>query len=213
MMVDKKNEVKDRLLIAMLPHVVFDGWSPKSLAAGMSELEDEDAQTKLLFPRGVKDLAIHFGDFIDRGMLTELGKIDVEKLSIRERIETSVLLRLSLLSPHKEAIRRLLSFLALPGNHSTGFKITLKTVDLIWYAAGDTATDFNYYTKRGLLASVYSLTILYWLSDTSQGCNKTELFLSQRLNDVMQIPKLRNRVQKNIQVLKNPFRFLRSSAF
>ena len=124
-----------------------------------------------------------------------------------------MLLRLRLLSPHKEEIRRLLSFLALPGNHPTGFKITMKTIDRIWYAAGDTATDFNYYTKRGLLAGVYGLTILYWLSDTSQDFSQTELFLTQRLNDVMQIPKLKNRIGKNVKRLKNSFRFSKSSAF
>jgi ubiquinone biosynthesis protein COQ9 len=89
----------------------------------------------------------------------------------------------------------------------------MKTIDLIWYAAGDTATDFNYYTKRGLLASVYGLTILYWLSDTSKGVSQTEAFLAQRLNDVMQIPKLRNRIEKNIERLRNSFRFSKSSAF
>ena len=213
MMLDKKNDDKDRLLLAMLPHVVFDGWSQESLSAGIRDLDGEVANATLLFPRGMKDLAIHFGDYIDRKMLVELGNIDMEKLSIRERIGTSVLLRLRLLSPHKEAIRRLLSFLALPGNHPTGFKITMKTIDLIWYAAGDTATDFNYYTKRGLLASVYGLTILYWLSDASQGFSQTESFLAQRLNDVMQIPKLRNRIEKNIARLRKSFRSSKSSAF
>jgi ubiquinone biosynthesis protein COQ9 len=213
MMLEKTDKDKDRLLLAMLPHVIFDGWSQESLAAGIRDLDGEVTQVKLLFPRGMRDLAIHFGGYIDREMLTELSRIDMDKLSIRERIGTSVLLRLRLLSPHKEAIRRLLSFLALPGNHPTGFKITRKTIDLIWYAAGDTATDFNYYTKRGLLASVYGLTILYWLSDTSKGFSQTELFLAQRLNDVMKIPKLRNGIGKNIERLRNPFKFFKSSAF
>ena len=213
MMLDKKNDDKDRLLLAMLPHVVFDGWSPGSLAAGMRDLDAEVSQATILFPGGMRDLAVHFGDYIDRKMLSELGNIDMEKLSIRERIGTSVLLRLRLLSPHKEEIRRLLSFLALPGNHPTGFKITMKTIDLIWYGAGDTATDFNYYTKRGLLASVYGLTILYWLSDASEGFSQTESFLAQRLNDVMQIPKLRNRIEKNIARLRKSFRASKRPAF
>ena len=208
---DKNNEVKDRLLLAMLPHVAFDGWSLKSLAAGRCDLKDEELEASLLFPRGMQDVAVHFGDYLDRAMLIELGKIDLDKLSIRERITTSVLLRLRLLSPHKEAIRRLLSFLALPGNHPVGMKITMKTVDLIWYTAGDTATDFNYYTKRGLLASIYGLTILYWLSDTSQDLAETELFLAQRLNSVMQIPKLRSRIVKQLERLSGPFNFFKGS--
>ena len=210
---DKNNEVKDRLLLAMLPHVVFDGWSLESLAAGRCDLKGEVLETRLLFPEGMKDVAIHFGDYIDRAMLVELAKIDLDKLSIRERISTSVLLRLRLLSPHKEVIRRLLSFLALPGNHPVGMKITMKTINLIWYTAGDTATDFNYYTKRGLLASIYGLTILYWLSDTSQDLGETESFLAQRLNSVMKIPKLRSKIIKNLERLSGPFNFFKRSVF
>mgnify|MGYP001313809281 CR=1 FL=1 len=210
MILDKKNDDKDRLLLAMLPHVVFDGWSPGSLAAGMRDLDAEVSQATILFPGGMRDLAVHFGDYIDRKMLSELGNIDMEKLSIRERIGTSVLLRLRLLSPHKEEIRRLLSFLALPGNHPTGFKITMKTIDLIWYAAGDTATDFNYYTKRGLLASIYVSTIIYWLSDTSHNQSETNAFLSQRIDNVMQIPKLKGKVVKKIKALVSPLGFIKS---
>ena len=213
MTVDKNNEAKDRLLLAMLPHVVFDGWSPESLAAGRCDLEQEVLDTILLFPRGMKDVAVHFGDYIDREMTAELAKIDLDEMPIRERISTSVLVRLRLLAQHKEAIRRLLSFLTLPGNHPVGLQITMKTIDIIWHTAGDTATDFNYYTKRGLLASVYGLTILYWLSDTSQNYRKTDLFLAQRINDVMQMPKFRGKIVKHIQRLSSSLNLFKRSAF
>ena len=68
MSANKNNEAKDRLLLAMLPHVVFDGWSQESLAAGRCDLEQETLDTALLFPRGMKDIAVHFGDYIDREM-------------------------------------------------------------------------------------------------------------------------------------------------
>jgi ubiquinone biosynthesis protein COQ9 len=213
MSANKNNEAKDRLLLAMLPHVVFDGWSQESLAAGRCDLEQETLDTVFLFPRGMKDIAVHFGDYIDREMAAELAKIDLDEMLIRERISTSVLVRLRLLSPHKEAIRRLLSFLALPGNHPVGLQITMKTIDVIWYTAGDTAVDFNYYTKRGLLASVYGLTILYWLSDTSQDYRKTNLFLAQLINDVMQIPKLQGKIVKHIQRLSSSLNLFKRSAF
>ena len=213
MSVEANVESKDRLLLAMLPHVVFDGWSSESLAAGRLDLNGEVLQTTLLFPQGMKDVAVHFGSYIDRLMLAELAKIDLDKLSIRDRISTSVFLRLKLLSPYKEVVRRLLSFLALPGNHVVGMRITARTVDLIWYTAGDTATDFNYYTKRTLLASIYGLTILYWLSDTSKNYSETGSFLTQRLNSVMLIPKLRNKVIKYVERISSPLNFFKRSFF
>jgi ubiquinone biosynthesis protein COQ9 len=210
MRVDPNKEAKDYVLLAMLPHVVFDGWSKQSLVAGRRDLKKNILDINLLFPRGMKDVAIHFGDYLDRALADELTKTNLNDMPVRERILTCVSIRLKLLSPHKEAVRRLLSFLALPGNQPTGLRMTMKTVDNIWYAAGDAATDFNYYTKRGLLASIYVSTIIYWLSDTSHNQNETNAFLSQRINDVMQIPKLKGKVVKKIKALVSPLGFIKS---
>ena len=73
-------------------------------------------------------------------------------------------------------------------------KLLYRTVDAIWYAAGDNATDFNFYTKRALLAGVYSSTVLYWLNDKSAGCADSWSFLDRRIDEVMQVPKLLGRV-------------------
>ena len=58
-------------------------------------------------------------------------------------------------SPHKEAARRAAAMLALPMHAALGAKLMYRTVDAMWRAAGDTSTDFNFYTKRGILAGVY----------------------------------------------------------
>ena len=63
----------------------------------------------------------------------------------------------------------------------------------MWYAAGDTSTDFNFYTKRATLAGVYSSTLLYWLNDRSPGSEATWGFLDRRIDDVMRIEKLKSR--------------------
>ena len=39
---------------------------------------------------------------------------------------------------------------------------TARTVDAIWHAAGDRSADFSWYTKRAILAAVYTATVLYW---------------------------------------------------
>ena len=62
----------------------------------------------------------------------------------------------------------------------------------MWYAAGDTSTDFNFYTKRATLAGVYSSTLLYWLNDRSPGGEATWGFLDRRIDDVMKIEKLKS---------------------
>ena len=95
--------------------------------------------------------------------------------------------RLSAMAAHREAVRRALSFMALPQNGAAAAACTCRTVDAIWYAAGDTSTDFSFYTKRALLSGVYVATVLYWLGDKSAGSQDTWGFLDRRIAGIMRI--------------------------
>ena len=88
-------------------------------------------------------------------------------------------------------------------------RLTWRTVDAIWYAAGDNASDFNYYTKRGLLTPVYTTTVLYWLGDDSEGSANTWTYLERRIADVMKIPAYQSRLKEALSWLPRPSRFFR----
>src|SRR6201999_2441801 len=92
----------------------------------------------------------------------------------------------------RDAARRALSLLALPLNAPLGLKLLYRTVDAMWYAAGDTSVDFNFYTKRTTLAGVCSATLLYWLNDRTEGGQGTWDFLDRRLDDVMRTGKMKS---------------------
>jgi ubiquinone biosynthesis protein COQ9 len=117
-------------------------------------------------------------------------------LRTSERIALGVKTRLRLLLPHREAVRRAFSLLALPQNVPLAAKLLYETVDALWHAAGDNSTDFNFYTKRGLLAGVYAATMLYWLDDRSPGATASEEFLARRLAEVLAIPRMTNLVTR-----------------
>jgi ubiquinone biosynthesis protein COQ9 len=132
-------------------------------------------------------------------------------MKVRERIAAGVRARLAVLAPHREAARRALAVLAQPQNAALGLKLVYRTVDAIWYAAGDTATDYNFYTKRALLAAVYGATMLYWLEDRSPDGAETEAFLARRLGEAMALPKVAARLRAAADNLPNPLRFLRAA--
>ena len=69
----------------------------------------------------------------------------------------------------------------------TMLKQRAELVDDIWHACGDTATDYNWYTKRGLLAGVYAATELFMITDYSPGYADTWKSLDRRLEDVKRI--------------------------
>ena len=132
---------------------------------------------------------------VDAAMTERLAALDLASLPVRKRIHTAVLTRLAILQPHKLAARRAALLLALPLHAALALRLLSRTADAMWRAAGDTATDFNWYTKRAILSAVYTATEIAWFGDdTPDGC-KTEAFLAARIEDVMQFEQLKARLR------------------
>lgn len=199
----------DALLQAILPEVPFEGWTAAAMRKAAEKAGLDPAEVASLCPGGPRDLVAAFSHWADRETLKALAPLGLETMKIRERIATGVRARLAILTPHREAVRRALSLLAAPQNVALGARLLYDAVDALWYAAGDTATDFNFYTKRGLLAGVYAATTLYWLDDRSPGAVETHAFLDRRLADVMAIPRMSGRLRELAARLPDPFLFFR----
>jgi ubiquinone biosynthesis protein COQ9 len=204
---------REALLKAALPHVPFDGWTRTALQAGARDAGIEPALADNAFPGGMAELLEFYHGQADIEMVRALEAYsDLAALKTREKVALAIRLRLEANAGYREAIRQALSFLALPTNAPLGAKCLYRTVDAIWYAAGDKATDFSFYTKRALLAGVYSATVLYWLNDKSEGFAETWTFLDRRIADVMKIYALRSRFDRFAEQLPNPFRLFRRPA-
>lgn len=208
-MTDDLMTLRDEIVEAALPHVPFDGWTPRAARRAAADLGLARADAARAFPYGAADMVAHYSDWADRRMLAELDRRDIKAVKIRQRIATAVRVRLEQAAPHREAVRRTLAVLALPSNVLLGGKCLYRTVDAMWVAAGDTSTDWNFYSKRSLLAGVYSSTVLYWLDDKSDDGTDTWAFLDRRIADVMRIPKLTGRLRSAIDRLPNPARLCR----
>lgn len=182
---------RDAAIDAMLPNVPFDGWTKRALRAGIISAGMPADEADLLFPLGAIDMIETHSDLADRRMEEAAKSITETKLTARVR--AVIALRLQQNRGSKEAIRRALSILALPGNAPAAARIVARTVDSIWHAAGDRSADFSWYTKRAILTAVYSATLLYWLRDTSDNDEATLAFLDRRLAGIGRIGKARAR--------------------
>lgn len=196
------DEAKHVLLLAALKEVPFGGYSDATLRAAVKNAKLPVTDIKRIFPRGPESLVEAFSDMADAEMKLRLENAKVQR--VRDRITLAVRARLEVMTPHREAARRAAVFLALPQNALLAAKLTFTTVDAMWRATGDRASDFNYYTKRALLAGVYSATLLHWLSDSSEACAKTWAFLDARIEDVMKIQKFRGGLEKSLRQFPNP---------
>ena len=189
----ERSAERDAAITAMLPHVALGGWTVATLRAAAGPDAD------LLFPAGPADMIDAYVDLGDRQMVDGVSALDLRGKRVPARVRTVIALRFAQQRPHKEAVRRALSVLALPGNAGVAVRATARTVDSIWFAAGDTSADFSWYTKRGILAGVYGATMLYWLRDTSEGDMDTLAFLDRRLAGVGRIGALRRRADAFVQ--------------
>ncbi|GAA6188709.1 COQ9 family protein [Litorivita sp. NS0012-18] len=188
--------IKEALLDAALMHVAFDGWSPATFDAAVADAGVDPALARALCPRGAVDLALAYHARGDALMLERLAAADLSEMRFRDRIAAAVRFRLEAASD-KEAVRRGTTLFTLPQNAPDGARAIWNTCDAIWTALGDTSDDFNWYSKRATLSGVYSSTVLYWLGDDSEDHAATWEFLDRRIDNVMQIEKLKANVREN----------------
>ncbi len=201
----ENDSIRDDILLAALPHVAFDGWSLRTLRQAARDAGYDAATAERVFPDGPVALVEHFSAYADRKMVEALSRPDYAAIRLRDKLALAVRLRLEPWDNDREAVRRAIALLALPGHAARAARLTYRTVDAVWRAVGDSATNFSFYTKRAMMVAIYSATVLYWLDDRSDTAEDTWQFLGRRLDDALQLPKLISR-------LANPLRLLPQSA-
>jgi len=178
---------KTKFLLAALPDVPFDGWTEALMERTAKKLKLSGKNLDQAFPDGAKDLVVFFFEWATAETLKKLEKTDLDALRVRDRITLGVRTQLEILQPHKQAVSAAMAFMALPPRSLLLPKLVWHGADKIWWAAGDTATDYNHYTKRILLSGVMTSTLLYWLNDNSKDHAPTWEFLDRRIENVLKI--------------------------
>jgi len=178
-------KIQDKILKIALKDIPFDGleWHVIEAAAQKAGYDADVAAS--VFPDKITDFLRYFAHWADDKMLESLESASQEELKIRERISLAVWTRLEVLNKHKEVVRLSAKYWVNPMHKPVGAKIIWRTADVIWHWAGDTATDYNKYTKRGLLSGVITATTLFWLNDKSDDHIKTRNFLDKRIENVL----------------------------
>jgi ubiquinone biosynthesis protein COQ9 len=200
------NKAREAVVAAALPHVPFDGWTERALVAGARAAGMEAADAQRLFARGPIEAIELYSAMADRAMAEAVAALPAET-KIRDRIAAGIRARLDFVAPHKEAVRRATNTLALPQNAPVGFRLLYRTVDSLWHAAGDKATDFNFYTKRAILAAICSATFLYWFNDRSIDHAATLTFLDRRLDEHGRVHGAMERLKQRVEKFPSPFLF------
>ena len=178
-----------KLALKVGENAAFDGWTSKAVDSAAEQLDIEPAQARLAFPKAQAEMVDAYILGVDAAMEAHFTPDVIAAMKVRDRIRSLIWFRLETMGPAREAVRTGLSVLASPQNLALGTRIAWRSADLMWRIAGDTATDYNHYSKRLILSGVYGSTLLAWLDDQSEGWSETGAFLDRRLAGVLRFEK------------------------
>ncbi|MGN6691088.1 MAG: COQ9 family protein [Sphingopyxis sp.] len=187
------DEIRAALAPMIAANAAFDGFGNEALADAAVRAGVDPDVAKLAFPGGAREMVDAWFADIDARMAAAWPADKLASLKIRERITTLVETRIDLLAPHRESLRRALALLALPTNAPHAAKLGWRAADLMWRLAGDTATDYNHYSKRAILGTVYGSTMAVFLNDESEDLADTRAFLARRIDSVMRFESWKHR--------------------
>jgi ubiquinone biosynthesis protein COQ9 len=178
-----------RLALPVGENAVFDGWSEAAVNSAAVQLGIDPAQARLAFPKQPARMIEAWIDGVDAAMAAHFTPDLIAAMKVRDRIRSMIWFRIETIAPAREALRKALAILAMPQHVPIALRTGWRSADLMWRLAGDTATDYNHYTKRMTLSAVYASTLLAWLDDDSEGFAETGAFLDRRLAEVMKFEK------------------------
>ncbi|MFN3433672.1 MAG: COQ9 family protein [Sphingomonas sp.] len=183
------DEIRAALAPGIADNAAFDGWSDaaRDMAAEAAGIDRDLA--RLAFADGAVEMIDAWFAHVDAVVAATLPAETLGAMKIRARIAALVEARLAAVAPNRESLRRALAILALPQNVARAARLGWRSVDTMWRLAGDTATDYNHYTKRAMLLAVYGATVTVFLDDDSEDHAETRAFLARRIDDIMRFEK------------------------
>ncbi len=192
-MTDYADMTLDELRLALAPDIaasaIFDGWNDTALTAA-AEMTGADVDVaRLAYPGGAMDMISAWVENVDAAMIEAFPPDRIATMKIRERIRALVAFRLDAIEGLDEALSRARAIMAMPQNARQSLKMGWHSADLMWRLAGDTATDYNHYTKRTILAGIYAATLAVFADDDTPNKEKTHAFLGRRIDGVMKFEK------------------------
>ena len=140
-----------------------------------------------------------FFEDLDQRFLNEV-KSKVDKITkTNEKISFLLNKRLQIEKKNKDLIKKFFIHLTKDNNSNKVLTYIYSVSDIMWKYANDRSVDFNYYTKRLILSSVYlKILILSFYKD-----NLTQKDLNEEISKSLEHVKLISQFKIKIDFLKN----------
>ena len=199
-------KTKQKLLEAIINIVEINGWSSNVFQKLKNKNIIKISDLMINFPDEDKDLLIFVINELNYLMEKKINKRDIMNLPISKRIKRILITRFEILKNNKKFYKKTFTYLLLPKNIKLMKNNLYKSVDQMWYLAGDNSTDFNFYTKRLTLSFIYvNALFTFYKNDKSNVEDNIDI----NLKKISKIPKLKNK----FVFIKDSFPFLLNKLF
>lgn len=166
-------------------------------------------ETDLLFPQGNIDLIKFALEQLNNDLEVYCRQIDLIRLPIHKRIREVLLSKISLMKKDKPFYRSIFLNLLIPKKNFSLPSQLYNSVDQLWFIAGDSSTDFNFYTKRLILSGIYSRVMLFFFNNNNQ--EELENILDESLKRVSKIPEIKSKLKIFKEYLPKIANFVKNS--
>lgn len=193
---------------AVADAAMFDGWGALAVKAAAAAKGVSEDLALYAFAGGEMAAIGAWIGAIDRAMAQELPAEMLATMKIRERIARLIRFRLEAQVGREESLRRALAIMARPTHLAATARLGWQSADAMWRLAGDTAVDFNHYTKRATLAGIYAASLAVFVDDQSVGKAETLAFVDRRIEGIMRFEKFKAQWRGKDQMRFSPLRLL-----
>jgi len=211
----KKNQnnylLKKRLEVLKFAKIFISekGFSKNSLESISKKYGLDINETELLFPEGNIDLIKFTLEQLNNELEEYCRKIDLIRLPVHKRIKKVLLSKIFLMNKNKLFYRSIFLNLLIPKKNFSLSKQLYNSVDQIWFIAGDSSTDFNFYTKRLILSVIYSRIMLFFFNNNNQ--QELEDILDESLQRVSKIPEIKSKLKIFKEYFPKVAKFVKNS--
>lgn len=199
---------RQQILREVLRLSPFEGWTELTLRQAAKKAGLPKGADALYFPGGILEVLRFWSEQSDQAAASALAELDLPNMRIRDKVTAGVIARLGTLTGHELAAKRALARLAMPDAVGQAPAQGWAAADTIWRAIGDSSTDFNYYSKRTILAGVISSALVVWIGDDNPDKQKVRAFVDDRIENVMQFEKTKFAAKKRLAGFPKPAELL-----
>lgn len=202
------DEIRMALAPAIGRNAGFDGWSEAAVCAAADEMGVDHDVALLAVKGSAMDMIDAWIEGVDLELAARLPAEKLAAMKIRDRITALLATRLEIMAPDRESLRRAMATMAMPQNLAKATQIGWRSADRMWRLAGDSASDFNHYTKRMTLSAVYASTLSVFVNDDSDNFADARAFLDRRIDNVMQFEKVKFQAKQRQEYVPSLSRFI-----